>query len=105
MAASAVAAFGALFTLPQYFQAVLGVDAQDSGWRLLPLIAGLIFGAVPADVLAARIGAKLTVALGFVLLALGMAVGRDCTGWHRAQPAVHAWSRGAHSRRRSRAGC
>jgi len=67
--------FGSLFTLPQYFQAVLGIDAQGSGLRLLPLIAGMVVGAVPADRIASRLGPKLTVALGFAVLAVGMGTG------------------------------
>jgi DHA2 family multidrug resistance protein-like MFS transporter len=67
--------FGALFALPQFFQAVLGTDAQGSGLRLLPLIAGMVAGAVPADRVAARIGPKFTVAAGFMILAFGMACG------------------------------
>jgi len=66
---------GLLFTIPQYFQAILGADAQGAGLRLLPLIAGLVLGAVPADRLAARIGAKFAVALGFALLAAGLTAG------------------------------
>jgi DHA2 family multidrug resistance protein-like MFS transporter len=69
------ALFGVLFTAPQYFQAILGTDAMGSGLRLLPLIAGLAAGASVADRLAARAGAKLTVAMGFVLLAAGLALG------------------------------
>jgi len=67
--------FGALFGLPQYFQAVLGTDAQGAGLRLLPLIGGMVAGAVPADRIAARIGPKATAAIGFTVLALGMAAG------------------------------
>ena len=70
---------GLLFTLPQFFQAVLGTDAQGSGIRLLPVIAGLILGALPADRIAARIGAKLTVAAGFTVLAIGLAIGSTMT--------------------------
>jgi hypothetical protein len=69
------ALFGVLFTAPQYFQAILGADAMGSGLRLLPLIGGLALGAGLADRVAARAGAKLTVALGFFLLAAGLAVG------------------------------
>ena len=58
-AVAALAMVGVLFTLPQYFQAVLGADAQGAGLRLLPLIGGLVLGAVPADRLAGRVGAKL----------------------------------------------
>jgi MFS transporter, DHA2 family, multidrug resistance protein len=75
MSIGLVAVFGALFAMPQYFQAVLGVDPQGSGLRLLPIIAGLIVGALPADRLAARVGAKITIASGFGLLAGGMLVG------------------------------
>jgi len=66
---------GLLFSMPQYFQAVRGTDAFGSGIRLLPLVGGLIAGALPASALAKAIGAKLTVTLGFALLALGAAVG------------------------------
>jgi DHA2 family multidrug resistance protein-like MFS transporter len=69
------ALFGVLFTAPQYFQAVLGTNAMGSGLRLLPLIGGLAVGASMADRLAARAGAKFTVAAGFVLMAAGLAVG------------------------------
>jgi DHA2 family multidrug resistance protein-like MFS transporter len=69
------AMFGVLFTAPQYFQAILGTNAMGSGLRLLPLIGGLAVGAGSADRIAARAGAKLTVAAGFVLLAAGLALG------------------------------
>jgi MFS transporter, DHA2 family, multidrug resistance protein len=74
---------GLLFTMPQYFQAVRGADAFGSGIRLLPLVGGLIVGALPASALAKAIGAKLTVTLGFVLLAAGALAGattRDTSG-------------------------
>ena len=48
---------------------------MGSGLRLLPLIGGLVVGAVPADRVARLIGAKLTVALGFILLAAGLLLG------------------------------
>jgi MFS transporter, DHA2 family, multidrug resistance protein len=70
-----LAMIGVLFTMPQYFQGVQGVDATGSGLRLLPLIGGLIVGAVPADRVAARIGAKFTVAIGFAVLAAGLLLG------------------------------
>jgi MFS transporter, DHA2 family, multidrug resistance protein len=66
---------GLLFTMPQYFQAVRGVDTLGSGLRLLPLVGGLIAGALPASALAKAIGAKLTVTLGFMLLAGGAVAG------------------------------
>jgi DHA2 family multidrug resistance protein-like MFS transporter len=73
------AMIGVLFTMPQYFQGVLGVDPQGSGLRLLPLVAGLVLGAVPADRVATWMGSKVTVALGFVAMAAGMAMGATTT--------------------------
>jgi EmrB/QacA subfamily drug resistance transporter len=70
-----LAMIGVLFTLPQYFQGIRGTDAMGSGIRLIPIIAGLVVGAVPADRVARLIGAKLTVAIGFALLGAGMLIG------------------------------
>jgi DHA2 family multidrug resistance protein-like MFS transporter len=66
---------GVLFTMPLYFQGVVGTNAMGSGLRLLPLVGGLTVGALPADRLAARVGARFTVALGFAVLTVGMAMG------------------------------
>ena len=71
----ALVMFGLVFTLPQYSQGVVGVDAQGAGFRLLPIIGGLVLGAVPADRIAARAGAKLTVAAGFAIIAAGLLLG------------------------------
>jgi EmrB/QacA subfamily drug resistance transporter len=70
-----LALIGLVFTLPQYSQGVLGLDPQGSGVRLLPLILGLVVGAVPADRLAGRIGPKVTVATGFAITAAGLLLG------------------------------
>ncbi|HEX7950027.1 MAG TPA: MFS transporter [Candidatus Limnocylindrales bacterium] len=71
--------YGVLFVLPQYSQAIMSLDPQGSGLRLLPVIGGLVVGAVPAHRLAARIGAKITVAIGFAVLAIGLALGATMT--------------------------
>ena len=81
---------GVLFTLPQYFQGVLGTDAMGSGLRLLPLVAGLIVGAVPADRMARLLGTKMTVAVGFALVAAGMLVGAT-TGVGSSDAFIAAW--------------
>jgi Na+/melibiose symporter-like transporter len=70
-----LALLGVLFTMPQYFQGELGSNAMGSGLRLLPLIAGLIVGAVPAARVVHLVGAKVAVAAGFLLLALGLLLG------------------------------
>jgi predicted MFS family arabinose efflux permease len=71
--------YGVLFMLPQYLQAIMGLDAQGAGLRFLPAIAGLVVGAIPADRVAIRLGSKVTVALGFGILALGMFAGSAMT--------------------------
>ena len=59
MAVLVLAMTGVLFTLPQFYQGVLGTNAMGSGLRLLALVGGLIVGALPADRLARRVGAKI----------------------------------------------
>ncbi len=85
-----LAMIGVLFTMPQYFQAVRGTDAMGSGVRLLPMVAGLILGAVPADNLARVIGAKITVAFGFALLGGGLALGA-ATGVGSSDAFIAMW--------------
>jgi Na+/melibiose symporter-like transporter len=70
-----LAMLGILFTMPQYFQGVLGTSAMGSGVRLLPLVAGLMIGALPAARVVQAVGAKVAVAAGFVLLAAGLFLG------------------------------
>jgi EmrB/QacA subfamily drug resistance transporter len=74
-----LALIGVLFTMPQYFQGVLGTDAMGSGLRLLPLVGGLVAGALPADQLASRIGPRGTIAVGFALLGVGLLIGAQTT--------------------------
>jgi len=69
------AMFGLLFTVPTYYEAVVGVDPLGAGVRLLPLVGGLVLGAVLSDRMAGPVGAKLTVAWGFVLIAAGLLMG------------------------------
>jgi DHA2 family multidrug resistance protein-like MFS transporter len=52
-----LAMLGILFTMPQYFQGVLGANAMGSGLRLLPLVAGLMVGALPAARVVQLVGA------------------------------------------------
>jgi EmrB/QacA subfamily drug resistance transporter len=70
-----LAMLGILFTMPQYFQGVLGATAMGSGLRLLPLVAGLLTGAVPAARVVHLVGAKVAVTAGFILLAAGLFAG------------------------------
>ena len=70
-----LALIGIVFTLPQYSQGVLGLDPEGSGVRLLPLIGGMIVGAVPADRVAQRTGGRATVAFGFGVTAAALLIG------------------------------
>lgn len=85
-----LAMIGVLFTMPQFFQGVQGTDAMGSGVRLLSLIAGLVVGAVPADRIARAVGVKITVALGFALLAAGVLLGAN-TGVKSSDGFIAAW--------------
>jgi DHA2 family multidrug resistance protein-like MFS transporter len=69
------AMFGLLFAAPLYFQVVRGVDAQGSGIRLLPLIAGMLVGGAFADRITARVGARAVASVGFAMLAAALALG------------------------------
>jgi EmrB/QacA subfamily drug resistance transporter len=66
---------GLLFATPLYFQEVLGVDAFGNGLRQLPLIGGLLVGVALATRLSRRLGARGAVALGFAIIACGLALG------------------------------
>jgi hypothetical protein len=66
---------GLLFVLPQYFQAVLGVDAFGTGLRLLPLMAGLLVAARASGAAAARLGTRPVISAGLVVLAFAAFLG------------------------------
>lgn len=70
-----LALYGAMFTLPQYFQAVRGADPMDSGLGLLPLIGGSLIGSIAANRMVEGLGAKVVVTAGFALLAAGLFLG------------------------------
>ena len=69
-----LALIGLVFTMPQYSQGVLGLDPEAAGVRLLPIILGLVAGAVPADRVAERAGPRATIAAGFAITAAGLAL-------------------------------
>jgi MFS transporter, DHA2 family, multidrug resistance protein len=66
------ALFGVMFILTPYIQIVLGNDAQATGVKLLPLIGGVIVGAVIGNLLAARLGGKIDVSAGLALAAAAL---------------------------------
>ncbi|WP_427893619.1 DHA2 family efflux MFS transporter permease subunit [Kribbella sp. GL6] len=72
---SVFAIFGLLFTMPQYFQGINGTDALHTGLKLLPFIGGMTVGAKLAEPVESRIGTRLVVLTGFVVMAAGFVLG------------------------------
>jgi MFS transporter, DHA2 family, multidrug resistance protein len=76
---------GLLFVVPQYFQEVMGASTLATGVRLLPVIGGLILGALVAMRLqggsarSSPVDAGVIVATGFALLAVGGFIGLNTT--------------------------
>src|ERR1700736_2935723 len=66
------ALFGVMFILTPYIQIVLGNDAQATGVKLIPLIGGVLVGAVGGNVLASRLGARLDVSAGLAVAAAAL---------------------------------
>ena len=82
--------FGLLFGLPQYLEDVQGKNALGTGYRLLPMIGGLILGSVIANRLLHKIGAKFTVAIGFGIMVAGLVLGTSTT-LHAGDLFIVAW--------------
>jgi DHA2 family multidrug resistance protein-like MFS transporter len=72
---SVFAIFGLLFTIPQYFQGINGSDALHTGLKLLPFIGGMTVGAKLAEPVETKVGTRLLVMVGFVVMAVGFALG------------------------------
>lgn len=74
MTLAGFALFGVVFVLPQYLQVVLGTDAFGAGVRLLPLIGGMLVAAPVGDRLSRWTGRRLPVAVGLLVVTVGLAV-------------------------------
>jgi len=61
---------GIFFTLPLYFQIVLGFDALETGIRMLPISIAMLLTSSSGPLLAKRIAPKRIVQAGFVTLVL-----------------------------------
>jgi EmrB/QacA subfamily drug resistance transporter len=76
VAAMFFAGFGFLtgiIFLPRWFQAVQGASATESGYNILPLLVGLIFSAIAAGQIVARVGRYKYLMFGSLLL-LGLSL-------------------------------
>lgn len=74
-----LALIGLLFTMPQYFQGVVGTTPEGSGARLLPVVGGMLVGLLPAARVVKAIGAKLAASAGFLVLGAGLGLGATIT--------------------------
>lgn len=72
---SVFAIFGLLFTMPQYFQGINHSDALHTGLKLLPFIGGMTVGAKLAEPVEAKLGTRIVVMAGFVVMAVGFGLG------------------------------
>ena len=68
------ALLGVLFVFTPFVQIVQGNDAQATGFRLLPLIGGIVVGALGSDRLMAQLGVRVMLALGLLISAAGLAL-------------------------------
>ncbi|MFF4214155.1 DHA2 family efflux MFS transporter permease subunit [Streptomyces sp. NPDC001796] len=62
---------GAMFFMAQYFQAVQSHSALQAGLRLLPLTLGIFFFSPPASRIAGKIGPRVPIIVGAVLVTAG----------------------------------
>jgi EmrB/QacA subfamily drug resistance transporter len=67
-----VSMYGVMFLISQYFQLVLGYSALSAAARLLPIAMIMIIVAPFTPRLSARFGAHRTVAVGMLLISLGL---------------------------------
>lgn len=68
------ALFGSAFFLSIYLQAVQGHDALGAGVRILPLAIGMTFGAPLAMAIAQRVGEKIPLFVGLLMLSASFVV-------------------------------
>ena len=70
---AAMGFFAAIVFLPRWYQVVGGTSATESGYQILPMLAGLILSATTAGQLVARTGRyKALIAASLVVLAVGL---------------------------------
>lgn len=66
------AMFGSLLSLTQYLQFILGYTPLEAGVRMLPMAVGMMVGGPSSARIAERVGTKVVVSTGLVVVALGL---------------------------------
>ena len=70
---AAMGFFAAIVFLPRWFQVVGGTSATESGYQILPLLAGLIMSAIVSGQIVARTGRyKALIGASLLVLAVGL---------------------------------
>jgi EmrB/QacA subfamily drug resistance transporter len=77
--------FGSMFFFSQYLQGVLGIGTLETGLSVLPLAVAMAIGSPLGMPVAARVGTRLTVAVGMAVVAAGLLVFR-MAGVHDGYP-------------------
>jgi uncharacterized membrane protein YfcA len=65
---------GTFFVLPVYLQVVLGLDAFETGKRLLPMSITMLIAALAGAKLAARLAPRLVVQIGLAAMVIAALV-------------------------------
>jgi EmrB/QacA subfamily drug resistance transporter len=83
--------FGAMIFLPRWYQIVNGSTATESGYQLLPLLAGVILSSVVSGQIVSRTGHyKWLTVVALVLLAAGLLLMTNLTA-DTAPPVLWTW--------------
>lgn len=81
--------FGAIIFLPRWFQFVLGSSATESGYQMLPLMAGVMGSSIASGLIVARTGRYKWMTVGAMLLStIGLAL---MTGIRADTPVTSVW--------------
>jgi len=99
------ALFSMFYFISLYLQRVLGLDALETGLAYLPLALTIIVAAGVASQLVTRIGFKLTLIIGMLFVAAGLAWFSRVSPGARGAPtssARRSWRRSAWASRSSR---
>ncbi len=85
---------GIFFTIPLFLQIVQGLDALDTGVRMLPTSVGLFVTALAGSALASRFAARTLVRAGLVVtfLATLMLLGDDRARARQRRPSSLRWA-------------